>query len=97
MVSALQVHFPSDQELDNCLWVELTSDKEWNPHSRDFTDRERSAEQNEVLVAMDDLQIGSLQTIHDDYYISQNLYNSITQNIYISVANTTQRKHPDSL
>jgi hypothetical protein len=40
VVSTFQVHFPSDQELDNCLWVELTSDKEWDPHSRDFTDRE---------------------------------------------------------
>jgi hypothetical protein len=44
-----------------------------------------------------DQQIGSLQTIHNDFYVSQNLYNSITQNIYISAANTTQRKHPDSL
>jgi hypothetical protein len=97
VVSAFQTHFPSEQELDSCLWVELTSDKEWDPHSRDFTDRKRSAEQDAISIVAPDCKIGSLQTIHNDFHISQDLYNNVTWNFYISAANTTHYKHPDSL
>jgi hypothetical protein len=41
VISGFQSHYPSTEELENCLWIELTSDKEWDPHSREFSEREK--------------------------------------------------------
>jgi hypothetical protein len=29
------------EEIENCQWIELTGDKEWNPHCESFAKKER--------------------------------------------------------
>jgi len=47
VLSYLPVHYPSEEELTSCPWIELTSDAEWNPTCQSF-------EENERLIASDD-------------------------------------------
>jgi hypothetical protein len=41
ILSYLPVRYPTDKELDSCQWIELTSDKEWDPHAQDYAEKER--------------------------------------------------------
>jgi hypothetical protein len=91
VVSGFQPHYTSTYELENCLWVELTSDKEWNPHSSEFTERERVAGEEINTITSPDRNICSIQTTHNEQYISQNLYGNILQHVYINSANSTNR------
>lgn len=34
---------PTQEELDTCKWITLTSDASWNPHLSDFQENERVA------------------------------------------------------
>jgi hypothetical protein len=97
IISGFQSHYPSIQELENCLWIELTSEEEWDPHSREFSERERGAEDDAVIGTATDCNICSVQSTHNEHYVTQSLYQIIIQNVYIGATNTTSRRHPDSL
>ncbi|MGH3053996.1 MAG: hypothetical protein ACRDL7_03345, partial [Gaiellaceae bacterium] len=41
-ISYLPVCKPTAQEIENCHWIELTNDVDWNPYSPDFAIQERT-------------------------------------------------------
>jgi hypothetical protein len=48
VISALETHTPTQDELDTCRWYALTNDAYWNPHSTLFQENERVAALNPV-------------------------------------------------
>jgi hypothetical protein len=44
-------HLPTQEELDKCQWIYMTSEKSWNPYDDEWTQHEvqaiRAAERNE--------------------------------------------------
>jgi len=55
VISSLPVRKPTVQEIKNCRWINLTSEADWDPHSDDFAENERRAQENENI-AHDDVQ-----------------------------------------
>jgi hypothetical protein len=97
VISGFQSHYPAEEELENCLWIELTSDKEWDPHSREFSEREKDTEHDAIIGIPPDRSICSIQSAHEVLDTSQCLYQDIMENVYVGAANTTAQKHSDSL
>ena len=44
IISYLPTRYPTTKEVENCHWVELTSEKEWDPHSQDFAIKEKDVD-----------------------------------------------------
>ncbi len=42
-ISYLPTRYPSDKELNDCLWIAATSNLEWDPHSSEFSNQEELA------------------------------------------------------
>jgi hypothetical protein len=40
VISRICTRHPTNDELEHCLWLHLTSDLEWDPHSSSFADNE---------------------------------------------------------
>jgi hypothetical protein len=97
VISGFQSHYPSTEELENCLWIELTSHKEWDPHSREFSESEKDAENDAIISIPPDRSICSIQSAYKVHDISQCLYQNIMENVHVGAANTTAQKHSDSL
>jgi len=42
VISRIRTRCPTNKELEHCLWLHLTSNLEWDPHSSSFTENEQS-------------------------------------------------------
>jgi hypothetical protein len=42
---------PTKKEIENCHWVELTSDAQWDPYSEEFADNESKAKQGQISIS----------------------------------------------
>ena len=47
VISCLPVRKPTVQEVESCRWINLTSDADWDPHSNDFAENEKKAQESE--------------------------------------------------
>jgi hypothetical protein len=61
ILSYLPIHYPSDEELSTCPWVELTADSEWNPKCESFQENEQLVLQGQGHVIEKHRIIGSIQ------------------------------------
>jgi len=61
ILSYLPVHYPSDEELNTCPWIELTADSEWNPKCESFQENEQLLLQGQGYVTEKHRVIGSIQ------------------------------------
>jgi hypothetical protein len=50
VISCLPVRKPTIQEIETCRWIPLKSEVEWDPHSDDFAENERKAQDNENII-----------------------------------------------
>lgn len=50
VISYLPICKPTIQEMESCKWVNLTTEAEWDPHSREFEENEKQAHENEQIV-----------------------------------------------
>jgi len=53
VISCLPVRKPTIQEVENCRWINLTLKADWDPHSDDFAENERKAQENELIAPED--------------------------------------------
>jgi len=53
VISCLPVRKPTVQEVESCRWINLTSDVDWDPHSDDFAENEKKAQENEHITPDD--------------------------------------------
>jgi hypothetical protein len=94
VLSCFPTRYPTTQELESCIWVEMTSDKEWDPHSEEFAEQEGMVEE-EVNTITPDRNICNVHTVHDD--LAGDLYKNIIRNVHVSATNSTPRNHSDTL
>jgi hypothetical protein len=40
IIPLFHTHRPSSDEIENCTWVQITSELDWDPHSTEFQDKE---------------------------------------------------------
>jgi hypothetical protein len=40
IISLFHMHRPSTDEIENCTWVQITSELDWDPHSSEFQEKE---------------------------------------------------------
>jgi len=66
ILSYLPVHYPSDEELNTCPWIELTADSEWNPKCDSFQENEQLLLQGQDYATEKHRMIGSIQPIPED-------------------------------
>ena len=43
VISHIDIRYPSQQEINNCRWLVVTGDEEWNPYDTSFADNEEGA------------------------------------------------------
>lgn len=82
IISYIPTRFPTDQEIENCLPLQLTSTEEWSPHSVDFMTNELAAGDESAFIAPD-RQVYAIQS----KYIANNT--SCMSNILLSNVNVT--------
>jgi hypothetical protein len=42
VISYLNTHYPSETEVDNCPWLVITGNEDWEPYNDSFTEHEES-------------------------------------------------------
>jgi hypothetical protein len=47
VISYLPTRYPSNHELDNCRWLSVTGEDEWEPYDEAFEEREKHVENND--------------------------------------------------
>jgi hypothetical protein len=78
VISCLPVRKPTIQEVENCRWINLTLKADWDPHSDDFAENKRKAQENELIAPEDVWDIYLAKTTpHDmsDTVIAASLQN----------------------
>ena len=64
VISCLPVRLPTVHEIENCRWVTLTSDMEWDPHSKDFEANEQKAHENEHITMNVERDIFAIKSLN---------------------------------
>jgi hypothetical protein len=64
VISCLPVRLPTAQEIESCRWITLTSDMEWDPHSEEFENNERRAQENEYTVTTVERDIFAIKSLN---------------------------------
>jgi hypothetical protein len=62
VISCPPVRKPTIKEIKTCRWISLTSEVDWDPHSDDFAENEREAQENQGIVMDVERDIFSVQT-----------------------------------
>ena len=44
IIQYITTHYPTEEEMQNCHCVVVTSDEPWDPYSKDFKENERAAQ-----------------------------------------------------
>jgi hypothetical protein len=65
VVSYFVTRSPTSQELEDCAWIMMTSDVEWDPHSDSFMLNERAVKAHNSFTHISDR---SLLTVHAHWY-----------------------------
>ena len=47
IIQYINTHYPTEEEMENCHHVVVTSDEPWDPYSKDFEENERAAQVND--------------------------------------------------
>jgi hypothetical protein len=64
VISCLPVRLPTIQEIESCRWITLTSDMEWDPHSEEFENNERKAQESENTVTTVERDIFAIKSLN---------------------------------
>jgi len=62
-ISRIQLQLPMQEELDNCQWIDLTGEQEWDPYPSSFAEDEQIMEEQEQGYEQEDQHICSMRTI----------------------------------
>jgi hypothetical protein len=95
VISLIETRTPTQEELDTCKWVHLTSQSSWDPHSDSFSENERLAY---VTADPSDRTLSPIKTLpHESIYhndlsvISRTFDDSYSREMNISLTNTSNR------
>jgi hypothetical protein len=101
-LSYVPTRYPSDYELQNCEWVQMTSDENWDPSSPEFKEREKQVNGtlNDILAGPINHNISSI-TANITNYVSDDepeLHHDIYPRVMsIYAAHTSSHSHSEEL
>jgi hypothetical protein len=65
VISYLPTRYPSQKEVDNCRWLIVTSDAEWEPYDKSFEEKEDSLTPHPQERVVYELKTENLSDIYD--------------------------------
>jgi hypothetical protein len=94
VLSCFPSRYPSSEELESCIWVELTSSQEWNPHDSVFLEAEECCKSEESSITHhQSRQIYQVQVHPTLDEIAQ----SLVHNVKVAAVSTSQSRSTSSL
>jgi hypothetical protein len=98
-ISGLHTRYPSEQEVETCKRIILTSDAEWNPNAEEFEEKENVFERSQNSITVEENNIYAVQTRILDIPMSHELdiVQNMTKTIKINAVESGLRKPNEEL